>query len=1205
MSFKSELGNQVLILDGAMGTMVQNLGLTDAAFGGPEFKMLTDLLVFSRPDDLEGIHLEYLQAGANLIETDTFGASPLRLKEFDFSKFDPSDLKAIPDQLDLKTCSLESLTVQLNIEGCRIACRAIEKYRAQSDYDGRPLYVAGSIGPSNYVVSSTEANLNQATFGQIVENFYHQVCGLIEGGADVLLIETQQDILETKAIIEGANKAFAEKGTKLPIMVQATVDVFSKMQIFNTDIQAAYTAVSEMGIDVFGINCNVGPKEMAATVEKLSRFCKHPISVIPNAGQPISEDGQTCYKLSPEDMAVTMEPFVREYGVSIVGGCCGTTPAHIKALREKLNGVVPAPREPDNRVFVSGPQEAVPIDGSKGLVRIGERLNVRGSKVVREAVEHDGDIAMPALEEVVGEQVRDLGIEIIDICMDSNIVETEKVLPEIIHGLTSDFKGVMCIDSFSVEALARAIESYPGRPIINSISLEEYKDGESKLDAVLSCTSGHGPVYIALVNGPEGPAQTADEKYNLAAEIVKQASEKYGVTPDQILIDVNAYPIGSESVEGLNFCAETLESLPRIKNIHPDLKTSIGVGNLTNGLGKKPYMRKVLTSVFLDEARKVGLDCAILNPNHYVPLESLPSEDVELARRVILQRDMNAFDTLEEIALTKKTGIKQRKIDYADLSTEDSVCAKIRDGFKQKEDGAVEKDGVEYSYRDHIVLEAAELIDRHEPLEFISAYLMKTMRELGDAFGRGEVSLPHLLKSADVMRNVMEFLEWYMRLKSGVNPEDEIQYKGVVVMGTVYQDVHSIGKDLAKTLLENYGYRVIDLGVQVHLEKYIETAEKENADAIGMSALLVQTSNHMITVARMLKEKSCDIPILIGGAPVNSRHAGYVAMYGQSDTENILNNIFYCESGMDGVNVMNRLMDDQGLSCFFGENKEHLLSEYQRAKGIKEKKDELLSTLPRRMVGFKKHEVPRDGYGLHKVEFKLRKLESNLDNKSLFSLNWKFGKQSSWKDKSVDIDQLKQLKKEWIEKAESNGWVVPKARFVLLPAQSDGDEVILYDQEDTEREIGRIGFSVCIGKGQKDIFSAAQYFHPKSSGQMDAIGLQITTAGNEAEKAITKFKKENDTESALYLQGLCDRVAEDLAEYIHNLIRLRAGHKKDRLGQRYSPGYSALTDLSNNKVIWEILKAEDLGIELTDANEFNPPSTTAAVVCFHRDASYT
>ena len=444
-----------------------------------------------------------------------------------------------------------------------------------------------------------------------------------------------------------------------------------------------------------------------------------------------------------------------------------------------------------------------------------------------------------------------------------------------------------------------------------------------------------------------------------------------------------------------------------------------------------------------------------------------------------------------------------------------------------------------------------------------------------------------------------------MRLKSGVNPEDEIQYKGTVVIGTVYQDVHSIGKDLAKTLLENYGYRVIDLGVQVPLEKFIETAKRENADAIGTSALLVQTSNHMITIARMLKERSFDIPILIGGAPVNSRHAGYVAMFGQDDTKNILNNIFYCQSGMDGVNVMNRLTDKEDLAVFFSGNKENLLNEYKRAKGIRKKQDELLSTLPRRVVGFKKHDVPKEGYGLHKVEFKLQKLAPELDNKSLFSLNWKYGKQSSWRDKSVDLDQLNQLKQDWIEKAESNGWVTPKARFILLPAQSEGDDVILYHPEDTKKELARISFSVCLGRGQKDVFSTAQYFYPKSSGQMDAIGLQITTAGNASEKAIAGFKKENDSESALYLQGLCDRVAEDLAEYIHNLIRLRAGYKKGSQGQRYSPGYPALQDLLNNKVIWEVLKGEDLGIELTDANEFNPPSSTAAVVCFHSEASYT
>ncbi|MFQ5443713.1 MAG: homocysteine S-methyltransferase family protein, partial [Nitrospinales bacterium] len=433
MDFKQALQKQVLVLDGAMGTMVQALGLNDAAFGGSLFKMLSDLLIFSRPEALQEIHLQYLKAGASMIETNTFGASVLRLKEFDFTALDVSDMNAFPADLENKRTDYEAFAHRLNIDGCQIARRAVEQYRSLPEYDGRPLFVVGSIGPSNYVVSSTQANLQKTTFRRIVENFQGQVEGLIDGGADVLLFETQQDILELKASIVGAHKAFKEKGKALPIMAQVTVDSFSKMQIFNTDILAAYVAVSRMGIDTFGINCNVGPEEMHATVEKLSGFCNHPISIIPNAGQPISEDGVTVYKLEPEAMADTVETFVKKWGVSIVGGCCGTRPAHIKALREKVEGFQPLSRKKDKRIFISGPQEAVELDSSENLIRIGERLNVRGSKKVRDAVEREGEMESHVLEDVVSEQVNDLGLDIIDICMDSNVVETETVLPRVIH----------------------------------------------------------------------------------------------------------------------------------------------------------------------------------------------------------------------------------------------------------------------------------------------------------------------------------------------------------------------------------------------------------------------------------------------------------------------------------------------------------------------------------------------------------------------------------------------------------------------------------------------------------------------------------------------------------------------------------------------------------------------------------------------------
>ena len=401
MKFEDVLGKQVLVLDGAMGTMVQNLELDDAAFGGAAFKMLTDLLIFSRPDDLEGIHLEYLRAGANLIETDTFGASPLRLKEFDFTQIDLADIRAIPQGLDLKKSDYSAITHHLNVEGCRIARKAIARYKEEPEYDGRPLFVAGSIGPSNYVLSKTEADLNKANWDQIVDNNFLQVRGMIEGGADVLLFETQQDILELKASIMGAHKAFDESGKRLPIIAQVTVDGFSKMQIFNTDIHAALVAVEGMGISAFGINCNTGPELMQKTVEKLSRISSLPLSIVPNAGQPVSEDGKTCYKLEPEDMADYVESFVKDLGVSIIGGCCGTTPAHIRSISKRLKGLVPSRKEIAKKVFVSGPQEAISLDSSEALIRIGERLNVRGSKKVREAVERDDEIQREVLEEVV------------------------------------------------------------------------------------------------------------------------------------------------------------------------------------------------------------------------------------------------------------------------------------------------------------------------------------------------------------------------------------------------------------------------------------------------------------------------------------------------------------------------------------------------------------------------------------------------------------------------------------------------------------------------------------------------------------------------------------------------------------------------------------------------------------------------------------
>lgn len=1207
MHFLDALKEQIVVLDGATGTAIQDLYLGDESFGGSDFKMLSDLLSFSRPDDMTNIHLNYYKAGANAVETNTFGATPMRLSEYDFSAIDLSAFAEIPyPEMDFSGNDYEALAYYMSRRGCELACNARELYKQEADYDGRPLFVFGSIGPSNRVLSSTKADLTVSTYEAIMDNFYHQVRGMVDGGADVLLFETQQDILELKAAVMGGQKAMKEKGVKLPIICQVTVDQFSKMQIFNTDIHAALVTMQGIGIDVFGINCSIGPDLMEKTVEKLSRYSQIPISVIPNAGLPTSIDGKTVFKFPPEEFGQYQRKFVEQYGVNIVGGCCGTTAAHIKCVADQVRGLKPKVRKPETGLYLSGPQNAVLLDGSKTLIQFGERLNVRGSKKVRDAVENETGIDHDALEEVVQEQVEGLGCQVIDVCMDSNQIDTVAALKEVVHVQTTDFSGAMCLDSFQVDALEESIKQYPGRPLVNSISMEEASPGVLKIDAVLDAVNQHNPCYVGLCTGPKGPGATREEKLDLASQILDRALERYGVTPDRLFIDVNCFPLGSESIEGQNFAVETLEGIKAVKEKYPTVRTTLGVGNLTNGLAKKPYMRKVLTSVFLDEARKMGLDSAIINPNHYVFVSDIDQNDYQLGLKAIMERDMDAFAELEDIAERKTGVVVVRRTSYDDLPLEKAICEKIKDGFKERNKGTVDYRGFTYEYADKIVLQVVEAMDSHEPLAFINEHLMGAMQELGDGFGRGEVSLPHLLKSADVMRQAMGFLEQFMRNEAGIDIHSKIEYKGVVVIGTVYQDVHSIGKDLARTLLENYGYRVIDLGTMTPLQAYIDAAKEHNAHAIGMSALLVQTSNHMITVADMMTEQGLDIPILIGGAPVSDRHAAYVAMAGKEAPEDMRENVFYCRTAMDGVNVMNKLRADGDISDYFTTNKEKLIKRLERAEKRAAADQELLETLPRREVGFEGFELATEPrFGRRKVTYSLRDFAPYMEKKTLFALNWRFGGKTAREKQGHTAEKLEALFDEWIEKATENNWVVPQGVMGIYPSQADGDEVIVYDPEDHSKEIARFDFTVVLGGEKKDTICGAQYYHTVESGKMSAIGIQLTTSGPQVDDFIEEMKAAGDSESTLFLQGLSDRIAEDMAEHLHQQMRELMG-VDEKQGQRWSPGYPGMRNIHLNATIHDLLGGEELiGVKLTDASEFSPTGTTGAVCSFHPEARYT
>ena len=1209
MEFKHVLEQGVLFLDGAMGTAVHSLGFDDAAFGGSDYKMLVDLLCFSQPEAMIDLHLRYYRAGSHAVETNTFGASPFRLAEYDFSGLNLDRFAPNPYEKDLRLLSHEEIAYYLSRRGAELACAARDRYRAESGYDGRPLFVVGSMGPSNRVLSSTRAALKQSTFDAIADNFRRQVTGLIDGGADVLLFETQQDILELKAAVFGAHQAMRARGMTLPVMAQVTVDQFSRMQIFNTHIHAAQVTLQGTGIDAFGINCSIGPDLMIKSVETLSRFSPLPVSVVPNAGLPVSENGRTVFRFEPDRFSSLLRDFVSEYGVQIVGGCCGTTPEHIAATVDAIRGLKPRTRAPERGLYASGPQEAVLLDGSRSLIRFGERLNIRGSKKVRDAVENDTGINHDVLEEVIREQIQGLGCEVVDVCMDSNLVDTVAVLREVVHTQTTDFAGAMCLDSFQVDALAEAVKVYPGRPIINSISMEEASPGLLKIDAVLDATAAHDPLYVALCTGPAGPAATAREKLDIATQIIERARDRYGVTADRIFVDVNVFPIGSESVEGMNFAVESLEGVRLVKERFPGTHTSLGVGNLTNGLAKKPYMRTVLTSVFLDEARKRGLDAAIINPNHYVFVSDLDPAHYRLGLRAVLERDMDAFAELEGIAAQKAGGGAPRRAVYDDLPVEEAIVEKIKDGHKERTPGTFAFRGREYAYQDRIVLQVADAMERHAPLDFINSHLMRAMQDLGDGFGRGEVSLPHLLKSADVMRQAMGFLEKYMHDEAGIDVHAKIDYKGTVVIGTVYQDVHSIGKDLARTLLENYGYRVIDLGTMTPLQSFIDAAREHRADAIGMSALLVQTSNHMITVAQMMREQGLDLPILIGGAPVSDRHAAFVAMAGGTDTADMRGDVFYCRTAMDGVNIMNAMKsaDPAGRADMSAANRRKLIHRYEHAMQRAAREEELFATLPRRVV---RHEgvafpaAPR--FRARRVEYDLRDFAPHIDRKTLYALNWKFGGTVSRERTHTTAAELDGLFREWIDKAARNGWLVPQGVMGLFPCWSEDEQVVILDPDEPAREIARLTFNTVIGAGNDDLVSGAQFFAPRgSSADPGVIGLQITTSGPQVDAFIEKMKAEGDSESALFLQGLSDRIAEDMADHLNAQLREMAGvGPKD--GLRWSPGYPGMRDIQMNRVILETLGAGPaLGVIITPAGEFSPTGTTAAAVSFHPDARYS
>lgn len=802
--------NQVILLDGGMGTLIQGYDLTINDFEGLEG--LNEILNLTHPEIIKAIHTEYLKAGSMAIETNSFGGSRIKLTEYDRG-----------DDVYL-----------INKRAAEIAREAI------TDFGGHH-FVVGSMGPTGKLPSSTDPVLGRVTFDEISQVFNEQATALIDGGVDVLLLETQHDILEVKAAIMGCRQAIAASGKDIVLQVQMTVDQNGVM-LYGTDIISAVNIIKDLGVDVVGINCSTGPAEMMTTLTKLSSVCPCALSVLPNAGMPHNEQGKATYSLDPETFSTLIARFVNELGIQVIGGCCGTRPAHIAALAKLRPSLKPAMRKITILPPFSSPIATLPFKSLPYI--IGERLNAQGSKKAKSLMMAND---YPTLLDIAKDQVG-LGADLLDLCFAMTERSDEKdQLSTFTNLVAYAVSSPLSFDSTEPDVLAAAIKRYAGRPLINSINLEN-----EKYKSILPLVKQFGLTTIALSIDEKGMARTTAEKLAITDRLVKIA-QSYGLREDQLMIDPLTFTLATGEEEFRSSALETLEAIRQIKQRYPTIHITLGVSNISFGL--KPPARKILNRVYLDHAVKAGLDFAIFHAAEYLPLSELPANLVSLANDLVLNTRETAlidyittFENFAPVPTLKGKAILPEK-----RSIPEQIQAQI---IERRREGLIP------------LLET--LKESMSPPDIINTVLLPAMKEVGNRMESGEIILPFVLESAEVMRAAMTYLEGFMdKTKSHI--------KGTVVLATVFGDVHDIGKNLVKTIIANNGYRVIDLGKQVPVNDIVACAIAEKADAIALSALLVTTSKQMGAVVEALQKEELTIPVLVGGAAINDTFAQHIS----------------------------------------------------------------------------------------------------------------------------------------------------------------------------------------------------------------------------------------------------------------------------------------------------------------------------------------
>jgi 5-methyltetrahydrofolate--homocysteine methyltransferase len=1158
-SLRTAIAERVVIADGAMGSMLQGSAATLDDFDGHEG--CNEILNITRPDVVRSVHEGYLDAGVDAISTNTFGANLGNLGEYGIS----------------------SRIYELSLAGATLARQAAD----EAAQDGRPRWVLGSIGPGTKLPT-----LGHVAFAELRDTYQLNAAGLLDGGADGLIIETCQDLLQAKAAIIGAKRAIAsaqeERGQgDVVLIAQVTIETTGAM-LLGSEIGAALTALEPLGIDLIGLNCATGPAEMSEHLRYLAAHSRLPISCMPNAGLPELTSNGAYYPVTPDELAAAHETFVREFGLSLVGGCCGTTPAHLAAVRESVTAATRARRRPRPEAGVSSLYQHVPFRQDTAFLAIGERTNANGSKAFREAMTQG---RLDDCVEIARAQTRD-GAHLLDLCVDYVGRNGVADMAEIASRLATAATLPIVLDSTEPDVIRAGLERLGGRAVVNSVNYEDGDGPDSRIAKVMPIIREHGAAVIALTIDEQGQARTAEWKAAVASRLIDDLTGNWGMRQSDIIVDCLTFPIATGQEETRRDAIETIEAIREVKHRYPDVQTTLGVSNVSFGLN--PAARAALNSVFLSECVKAGLDSAIVHAARIMPIARIPAEQLQVALDLVYDRRRDGYDPLATL-LDLFEGVDtaslkaSRAAELHGLPLWERLKRRIIDG---------ERVGLE--------ADLDEALQQRSALEIVNDVLLDGMKTVGDLFGSGQMQLPFVLTSAEVMKAAVGYLEPHMERSGEAG-------KGKIVLATVKGDVHDIGKNLVDIIVSNNGYDVVNLGIKQPISAIVQAAADHEADVIGMSGLLVKSTvvmrdNLAELNSRGLAERW---PVLLGGAALTRS-------YVEQDLASLFDGeVRYARDAFEGLRLMDALMAvKRGVP---GAALPELRQRRVRLAAIS--KDEVTGTGQPGAASVRSdvsasEPVPEPPFlGTRVVKgIPLTDYASYLDERALFLGQWGLKPTKGGTGPShaelAETEGRPRLRM-WLERAQTEGLLQAAVVHGYFPCVSEGDDLVVLDEAGGERE--RFTFP----RQRRDRrLCLADFFRPRSRGETDVVAFQLVTIGPSISEATAELFAKHAYRDYLELHGLSVQLAEALAEYWHVRTRaalgisgadpndidgiLRVGYQ----GCRYSFGYPACPDLEDRAKVMRLLNPERIGVTLSEEFQLAPEQSTDALIVHHREAKY-